>query len=403
MTSAISVKHVGKSFDISPTLDSGAQAIASALSPKSLLRRTKRKKKDLFVALGDINFEIGQGESVGLVGRNGAGKSTLLKVLARVTPPTRGTIELRGRVGSLLEVGAGFHGELSGRENIFLNGSILGMRASEIRKSFDEIVEFAGVHAFLETPVKRYSSGMYVRLAFSVAAHLRSDILLVDEVLSVGDAAFQEKSLARMNELAHQGRTIVLVSHHMPSVQQLCSRTILLEKGAVFVDGPTSQAVEGYRTLQETDREARKARHETGEAGEYAAMASLEPRAATFHPSAPKSFDFVLTGGPKSPTYSLCFVIRDDKGTSVVAADSRAIGVWFEGSKDYRGTFVIDRPWLAHGKYSIDVWFHTEGDVFYGACDFLVTDDSPYPVHLESWVWDLSKAMPEFSVTSTPN
>ena len=396
MTLAISVKKVGKSFDINPSRESGVDAIAAALSPRNLLRRTK--KSNLFVALHDIDIDIERGESVGLVGRNGAGKSTLLKVLARVTPPTTGTIELRGRVGSLLEVGAGFHGELSGRENIFLNGSILGMRAQEIRRSFDEIVEFAGVGEFLETPVKRYSSGMYVRLAFSVAAHLRADILLVDEVLSVGDAVFQEKSLKRMQDLAQQGRTIVLVSHHMPSVQQLCKRTVLLEKGTVYLDGPTSQAVDGYRALQETDREARRERFESNERADCATMVSLEPHAAAFHPSAPKSFDFIINGGPMSPSYSLCFVIRDDKGTAVTMAESRVVGGLFEGPKDYRGTFTLERPWLAHGRYSIDVWFHTVGDVFYGACDFLVTDDSPYPRPVESWVWDLSRALAEFRV-----
>jgi lipopolysaccharide transport system ATP-binding protein len=197
-------------------------------------------------ALKDLSFEIGNGEVVGIIGRNGAGKSTLLKVLSRITEPTSGRIELYGRVASLLEVGTGFHPELSGRENIFLNGSILGMSRSEIEKKFDQIVAFAEVEKFLDTPVKRYSSGMYVRLAFAVAAHLDPEILVVDEVLAVGDYAFQQKCLSKMQDVSRQGRTVLFVSHNMGAINRLCQTCILLDQGTMVEQGPTSSVVQRY-------------------------------------------------------------------------------------------------------------------------------------------------------------
>ena len=205
-----------------------------------------RNSREEFWALKDVSFEIKPGEAVGIIGRNGAGKSTLLKLLSRITEPSQGRIELEGRVASLLEVGTGFHPELTGRENIFLNGAILGMRRAEIRKKFDEIVAFAEVEKFLDTPVKHYSSGMYMRLAFAVAAHLEPEILVVDEVLAVGDALFQKKCLAKMGEVGHSGRTILFVSHNMAAVQQLCSRAILLEKGKRVGDGLADEVVRSY-------------------------------------------------------------------------------------------------------------------------------------------------------------
>lgn len=197
-------------------------------------------------ALEDVSFTLGRGDVLGLIGANGAGKSTLLKVLSRITDPTRGRVTLRGRVGSLLEVGTGFHPELTGRENIMLNGTILGMRRAEIMRRFDEIVEFAGVQRFLDTPVKRYSSGMQVRLAFAVAAHLEPEILLVDEVLAVGDAEFQQKCLGKMKDVSREGRTVVFVSHNLAAVRSLCPRALVLEKGRLTFDGPTEEAVHRY-------------------------------------------------------------------------------------------------------------------------------------------------------------
>jgi lipopolysaccharide transport system ATP-binding protein len=199
-----------------------------------------------FWALKGVDLEVRQGEVIGLVGRNGAGKSTLLKCLSRITPPTEGRIELTGRVGTLLEVGTGFHPELSGRENVFLSGTILGMRRSEVARRFDEIVAFSGIEQFLETPVKRYSSGMYVRLAFAVAAHLDTDILLVDEVLAVGDAEFQRKCFGKMDDVARGGRTVVFVSHQLSAVQRLCERSYWIDGGQVRTDGPTQDVVAAY-------------------------------------------------------------------------------------------------------------------------------------------------------------
>ena len=197
-------------------------------------------------ALRDVSFDVMRGNAVGVIGRNGAGKSTLLKILSRITEPTEGSVDIRGRVGSLLEVGTGFHPELTGRENIYLNGAILGMRRSEITRKFDEIVSFAEIEKFLDTPVKRYSSGMYVRLAFAVAAHLEPEILVVDEVLAVGDLAFQKKCLGKMEDVAGGGRTVLFVSHNMNAIQRLCSTCMLLEHGQLVAYGDTDQVVMRY-------------------------------------------------------------------------------------------------------------------------------------------------------------
>lgn len=201
-----------------------------------------------FWALREVSFDVGAGEVVGIIGRNGAGKSTLLKILSRITEPTRGRVVLDGRVASLLEVGTGFHPELSGRENIYLNGAILGMSRREITRKFDDIVRFADVERFLDTPVKRYSSGMYVRLAFGVAAHLEPDVLVVDEVLAVGDAEFQKKSLGKMRDVSGGGRTVLFVSHNMAAIQALCTRVIWLDGGAVAYDGPVTDGIHRYLT-----------------------------------------------------------------------------------------------------------------------------------------------------------
>lgn len=219
-------------------------------------------------ALQDVSLKVAQGEVLGLVGRNGAGKSTLLKILSRITRPTSGEVRLRGRVGSLLEVGTGFHPELSGRENIYLNGAILGMHGKEIAAKFQQIVEFSEIDQYLDTPVKRYSSGMYMRLAFSVAAHLEPEILLVDEVLAVGDAAFQKKCLGKMGEVAGEGRTVLFVSHNMGAIQALCPRTIFLADGRIVEDGPSAQVVESY--LSESYGDVEKTGEVSWEGGDKA-------------------------------------------------------------------------------------------------------------------------------------
>ncbi len=229
----------------------------------------RQESNPSFWALKDISFEVKRGEVLGIVGHNGAGKSTLLKILSRITQPTTGTADIYGRVSSLLEVGTGFHSELSGRENIYLNAAMLGMRREEVRRKFDEIVAFSGVEGFIDTPVKRYSSGMYVRLAFAVAAHLEPEILIVDEVLAVGDASFQQKCLGKMEEVSRSGRTVLIVSHNMTVIEGLCERAILLEKGRVAKIGNTHEVVEGYadaiRGLAGTEIEARHDREGLGE------------------------------------------------------------------------------------------------------------------------------------------
>jgi lipopolysaccharide transport system ATP-binding protein len=248
---AIAASGVGKQYRIGAaqvrhnTLRDSIAASAGQLwsSMKSL---GNRSEPETFWALRDVSFELREGEVLGIIGPNGAGKSTLLKILSRITEPTTGEIAIRGRVGSLLEVGTGFHSELTGRENIFLNGAILGMTRDEIHRKFDEIVDFAEVDRFIDTPVKHYSSGMYLRLGFAVAAHLEPEILIVDEVLAVGDAEFQKKCLGKMSDIAHRGRTVVFVSHNLDAVKRLCSRCLLLENGSVTITGSSSEVTSRY-------------------------------------------------------------------------------------------------------------------------------------------------------------
>jgi lipopolysaccharide transport system ATP-binding protein len=270
---AIQTQALGKSFKLGmgkrgygtlrEALVGGIQQRVQRLTRRS----SAAEETDWLWALKDLSFAIETGEAVGLIGHNGAGKSTLLKILSRIIEPSEGWADVTGRVGSLLEVGTGFHPELTGRENVYLNGAILGMRRAEIRSRFDEIVAFADIERFLDTPVKRYSSGMNVRLAFAVAAHLEPEILLVDEVLAVGDAAFQRRSLAKMNDVAKEGSTVIFVSHNLATIQALCSRGILLERGQVIADGPVQDTVNEYlrsleraandNLLERTDRDRR--------------------------------------------------------------------------------------------------------------------------------------------------
>ena len=256
MSTAISISGIGKRYMIGATQkrnDTLRDAITSAATaPFRRLRHAGSSTGHVSYmwALKDVSFDVEAGQVIGIIGRNGAGKSTLLKVLTRITQPTAGRVEIHGRVGSLLEVGTGFHPELSGRENIYLNGAILGMTRTEIGRKFDDIVEFSEISEFLDTPVKRYSTGMYVRLAFAVAAHLDPEILLVDEVLSVGDVAFQRKCLGQMGEIAGSGRTVLLVSHNMGAVRGLCTRVVEIEGGHPVADGRAEEIVNNYIAKQ---------------------------------------------------------------------------------------------------------------------------------------------------------
>jgi lipopolysaccharide transport system ATP-binding protein len=277
---AISVRGLGKSYIIAhkSTLPTNLR--------EAIVDRLRRplgngqQANETFWALKDVDFDVRHGEVVGIVGRNGAGKSTLLKLLSRITSPTAGGIDIYGRIASLLEVGTGFHPELTGRENMYLNGTILGMTRREIDRKIDEIVDFSGVERFLDTPVKRYSSGMYVRLAFAVAAHLEPEILIIDEVLSVGDAAFQKKCLGKINDVAHEGRTVLFVSHNMATVGALCERVVLLEQGRLTFDGLTEDGVARYvRTATATpsvDLTAATHRHGPREYGRIRSISLLD-------------------------------------------------------------------------------------------------------------------------------
>lgn len=240
MSTAISIKNVSKKYVIGKQKDGSLRGTLAGMFSGG------KSDSEEFWALNDVSFDIQQGDVVGIIGKNGAGKSTLLKILSQITKPTTGSIEINGRVASLLEVGTGFHPELTGRENVYLNGTILGMTRKEVKAKFDEIVAFSGVEKFIDTPVKRYSSGMYVRLAFAVAAHLEPEILIIDEVLAVGDAEFQKKCLGKMKDVAGEGRTVIFVSHNMEAVKSLCERAVFLEHGKVTKDGTPEEVIDFY-------------------------------------------------------------------------------------------------------------------------------------------------------------
>ena len=242
MTPAIRTYNLGKKYRIDKVQEFAHRQLSEDLM--QLLKSKKKHVREDFWALSEIDLEIHAGETVGIIGPNGSGKSTLLKLLSRVTWPTTGRIELFGRVGALLEVGTGFHVDLTGRENIYLAGAILGMNRREVKSHFDEIISFSGVEEFLDTPVKRYSSGMFLRLAFSVMAYLKNEILIVDEIIAVGDQEFQEKCLQKMHEIANEGRTVIFVSHQLEMIRSLCTRVLSLEKGRLIADGPTELILE---------------------------------------------------------------------------------------------------------------------------------------------------------------
>lgn len=313
-----------------------------------------------FWALKDLSFDIYEGEVVGIIGRNGAGKSTLLKVLSRITEPTKGRVTLHGRVASLLEVGTGFHPELTGRENIFLNGAILGMSRAEIRKKFDEIVDFAGVEKFLDTPVKRYSSGMYVRLAFAVAAHLEPEILVVDEVLAVGDAQFQKKCLGKMGEVARGGRTVLFVSHNMAAVQSLTRRSIVLRGGEVIFDGETASAL-GYYSRTQQDSVLSQASRFQGK-GENSSILNAtllnaqDEQTNTYKLGEDLRLDvWIETDG--SSNLSLDLFLLDENRTRLAMASSKHFhDIELPPTAGrFQVTLNLGKVWLASGSYSLDI------------------------------------------------
>lgn len=375
----IRAKGLGKRYRIgrleAPYKTLRESVTAMALAPARKLRALARgepwrREPETIWALKDVDLEVRQGEVLGIIGRNGAGKSTLLKILARITEPTAGRVELRGRVGSLLEVGTGFHPELTGRENIYLNGAILGMRKAEIDRRFDEIVAFAEIDRFLDTPVKRYSSGMYVRLAFAVAAHMEPEILLVDEVLAVGDAAFQKKCLGKMGEVAIDGRTVLFVTHNMAAAQQLCPTGILLCGGAITVCGDIGAVVGGY--LQSSERllvdecDASEIFRRPGEGVRFRFLRIALGGARAILPMwTPIEFD--LDFECSEPLHGIVLgvsVLRPDGGV-VFSAESEDAGVLLhlEGGQHRSMKVTIPTPNLAPGRYSLRVGARSGGRV----------------------------------------
>lgn len=376
---AISVENLSKVYRINKRtahIDRITDAVVDVLK-----NPTRRPVYDEFHALEDITLDIPWGEALGIVGRNGAGKSTLLKLLTRITAPTGGIIDLGGRVGSLLEVGTGFHPELTGRENIFLNGALLGMTRAEIKRRFDEIVDFSGVERFLETPVKRYSSGMYVRLAFSVAAHLDTEILAIDEVLAVGDAEFQRKSLSKMKDVARDGRTVLYVSHQPQTVVNLCTSAIYLDKGHLAYHGSVEGAMETYRASfarLRTEQIAADSRPGTGQ------IRLRDVRVAKPQQN-PDDDTVVELSLPAAPDlvgdYFVSCHINDINGTSIVQCDSRVVGQWFNPAKEHRPVLTVKNLWLKPGQYSVKVSVCQAGilDTWEGADTFDVLPHYPYP------------------------
>jgi homopolymeric O-antigen transport system ATP-binding protein len=357
-----------------------------------------RDDREVLWALKDCSFEVGQGDLVGIIGRNGAGKSTLLKLLSRITEPTEGEILIYGRVGALLEVGTGFHPELTGRENVYLNGTILGMRRTEIAARFDEIVAFAEVERFLDTPVKHYSSGMYVRLAFAVAAHLEPEVLIVDEVLAVGDSEFQRKCLGKMEEVAHTGRTVLFVSHNMQAISTLTKRTLVLDRGACVFDGTTSDGIAHYRAMQSAHADAPASyRAAPGTSGNHVAAARVvtsEP-GETHRCGGPIRFEFELE--IPQPASGLCFSFQ------VTDSDERAVcHLWcFDRDARFRrdaGRYrlVFDVPVFRayRGSYTIRTFLsdrrtYTEFEGLAQLCPFVVTMDG---LERAEYEWDESES-----------
>lgn len=377
---AIRASGLGKAFTITHQLTNSV-TLTEALVER-VRHPLRRRPRENFWALRDITFDVKAGSVVGLIGRNGSGKSTLLKVLSKITPPTEGRAEIAGRVGSLLEVGTGFHQELTGRENIYLNGAILGMGPVEIRRAFDSIVDFAGVSQFLDTPVKRYSTGMYVRLAFAVAAHLSTEVLFVDEVLAVGDAAFQQRCLGTMREAAGRGRTVIFVSHQMSAIANLCSDALYLENGRLEYIGATQGAIDRYmRSYRATTRETdTSGGHRTG-LGEWRITEASATKLA-FRVEEEKGIEFTAH---RFTDHEIGFYawanIVDEAGVLVARCDTRLAGVTVEpGIVDATLRLSIHTPWMRPGRYFVDLFLGNYGlfDGYERACTFEVLDLLPY-------------------------
>ncbi len=375
---AVSAKGLGKRYRIAHQRDRYGrltESLSGALrAPIDLIRGKPRETTEWIWALRDVSFELRQGDVVGVIGRNGAGKTTLLKVLSRITEPTAGSVLLRGRVGSLLEVGTGFHPELTGRENLFMSGAVLGMRRAEINRKFDEIVEFAGIEQFLDTPVKRYSSGMQVRLGFAVAAHLETEILIVDEVLAVGDAEFQRKCLSKMGNVSREGRTVLFVSHNMAAVEALCASGILLDRGVVVVAGTAREVVADYLRGSEAEQPDeltdRRDRQGTGKLRVQRVTASIRTGSAS---------ELRLRYEAQSALRNVAINLGlfTTRGEGVLFLSNEVSGDLFE-EVPVRGTLVcrFDVGSLLPGRYSMNVYCTVNGVVADWLVDAVTIDVS---------------------------
>lgn len=393
MKPAIRVHRLSKRYRLGGREEQPYQTLRESLvkavraSMRGFRRRQNRDDQNDFWALRDVSFDVRPGEVVGLIGRNGAGKSTLLKVLSKITEPTAGRAELRGRVGSLLEVGTGFHNELTGRENVYLNGSILGMSRREIARKFDDIVAFAEMERFLDTPVKRYSSGMYVRLAFAVAAHLDLEMLFVDEVLAVGDMDFQKKCLQKMSSVARSGRTVLFVSHNLGLIHRLCDRAVLLNRGRIQADGPADDVIKTY--LNEY-RGNRGLWERTTPAAEHPADVCLlrarvldDEGRGTGVVNSDQSFriavDYEVLHA--TPNFEVGIAVRNAEGITVFVSLDSDTGLWSDRTRPvgrYCSTCRIPAHLLAPGSYSLTFAAHvinqTTFDTQFDALSFEVAD-----------------------------
>ncbi len=371
----IRAEGLGKRYHIG-----GQQAMYSTIreslmeAAKAPLRRFRSGSSgcgeaSIIWALKDVSFDVQRGEVVGIIGPNGAGKTTLLKILSRITKPTEGSVDIYGRIGSLLEVGTGFHPELTGRDNIYLNGAILGMRRTEINRKFDEIVDFSGIEKFIDTPVKRYSSGMYVRLAFAVAAHLEPEILVVDEVLSVGDAAFQKKSMGKMGEVAHSGRTVLFVSHNMAAVENLCTYCFLLSKGKIQKSGSPRKVIEGYMSevslIDKIDLSKRKDRRGTGRL-KFTSLTTeggWEP-SPTLSCGAPAALIMEYRGQQPLRNVQVSLSLKNTIGDSVAYFANDLVGHPFENLPS-SGKIIcrFDNLVILPGIYSVNIYCTVNGEL----------------------------------------
>ncbi len=400
---AVCVRGLSKSYSIA------RNAVQHSTMGEALIHRLRRPfeaaQRETFWALNDVSFDIQKGDVVGIIGRNGAGKSTLLKILSRITEPTKGRIDLYGRVGSLLEVGTGFHPELTGRENIYLNGAILGMQKREIARQFDAIVDFSGTSQFLDTPVKRYSSGMYVRLAFAVAAHLNPEILIVDEVLAVGDAEFQKKCLGKMQDVAESGRTVLFVSHNMQSIALLCNKGLFMQNGRIAYSGAVETAIGYYLAsflspAAEIGEVVEEVERRPG-SGEYR-FTLVEPTKSFFEGNDNKTFQFRVKRTTRAlPQLWLSAHVFNASGIEVAQFDSRLMGQWFQDAAVIEGLFQFTSPWLKPGSYRMDFYVCATGvgvvDKFEGACTLNISPVIPYPCSCSEDGVDRGIVFAEFS------